>query len=213
MLAYNVAGLLGSSPGADRRYVVADAMVELPDDLQLAAPISGSVHLRRTDRSILADAVLRTALAETCSRCLRPVITPLEVVVSEEALPSVDFTTGALLDTSEEPDAFRIDAHHVLDLDGPVRDAIAMAEPIAPLCRPDCPGLCPGCGADLANDPGHAHPSAAVDPRLSPLAVWRPLSAASDTSAPSSHMHQERQHHGSAEEKDVPRRAGRPPRA
>lgn len=178
MLAYNVAGLLGSSPGADRRYTVADATVELPDDLHLAAPISGEVHLRRTDRSILADAVLRTALAETCSRCLRPVVTPIEVTVSEEALPSIDFASGVPLDTSEEPDAFRLDGYHVLDLEGPVRDAISMAEPIAPLCRPDCPGLCPECGLDLADDPGHEHP-AAVDPRLAPLAGWRPPPAGS----------------------------------
>jgi uncharacterized protein len=173
MLAFNVAGLLGSSPGADRRYAVADATVELPDDLQLAAPISGEVHLRRTDRSILADAVLHTSIAASCSRCLRPVVSPLHVTVSEEALPSIDFTTGVPLDTSEEPDAFRIDAHHVLDLEGPVRDAISMAEPIAQLCRPDCPGLCPECGADLADDPGHTHASERVDPRLAALAGWR----------------------------------------
>jgi len=179
MLAYNVAGLLGSSPGDDRRYTVADATVELPDDLHLAEPISGEVHLRRTDRSILADAVLHTVLAANCSRCLRPLTTPLELTVSEEALPTIDFASGLALDTAEEPDAFRIDAHHVLDLDGPVRDAISMAEPIAPLCRPDCPGLCPECGADIADDPGHSHPDALLDPRLAPLAGWQPPSAGS----------------------------------
>jgi uncharacterized protein len=173
MLAFNVAGLLGSCPGADRRYTVVDATVELPDDLQLAIPISGEVHLRRTDRSILADAVLHTALAGFCSRCLRPLVTSIEVTVSEEALPSIDLHTGLPLDTSQEPDALRIDDHHVLDLAGPVRDAIAMAEPIAPLCRPDCPGLCPECGADLSDHPDHAHPSEGVDPRLAALAGWR----------------------------------------
>jgi uncharacterized protein len=173
MLAFSVAGLLGSSPGSDRRYAVTDATVELPDGLQLTAPISGDVHLRRTDRSILADAVLRTALAGTCSRCLSPVAIPLEVTVSEEALPSIDLTTGVPLDTSEEPDAFRIDEHHILDLEAPVRDAISMAEPIAPLCRPDCPGLCPECGADLNDDPGHVHHAAGIDPRLAALSAWR----------------------------------------
>jgi uncharacterized metal-binding protein YceD (DUF177 family) len=36
-----------------------------------------------------------------------------------------------------------------LDLLPMVRDAIHLAVPIAPRCRPDCRGLCPGCGADL----------------------------------------------------------------
>jgi len=50
-----------------------------------------------------------------------------------------------------------------LDLLPMVRDAIHLAVPIAPRCRPDCRGLCPSCGADLnrehcrcvtANTPG-----------------------------------------------------------
>jgi uncharacterized protein len=36
-----------------------------------------------------------------------------------------------------------------LDLLPMVRDAIHLAVPIAPRCRPDCRGLCPDCGADL----------------------------------------------------------------
>ena len=35
-----------------------------------------------------------------------------------------------------------------LDLDVPVREAAILARPMAPLCRPDCKGLCPVCGAD-----------------------------------------------------------------
>ena len=30
-----------------------------------------------------------------------------------------------------------------------VRDTILLAVPIAPLCRPDCKGICPDCGANL----------------------------------------------------------------
>jgi uncharacterized metal-binding protein YceD (DUF177 family) len=36
-----------------------------------------------------------------------------------------------------------------LDLLPMVRDAIHLAVPIAPRCRPDCRGLCPVCGTDL----------------------------------------------------------------
>ncbi|MCX6843635.1 MAG: DUF177 domain-containing protein [candidate division WOR-3 bacterium] len=40
-----------------------------------------------------------------------------------------------------------------LDLLPMVRDAIHLAVPIAPWCRPDCLGLCPVCGADLNKGP------------------------------------------------------------
>ena len=55
-----------------------------------------------------------------------------------------------------------------MDLEPPVVDAIVLAEPIAPLCRPDCPGLCVVCGQPLeAGD--HDHPDDDIDPRLEAL--------------------------------------------
>ena len=53
-------------------------------------------------------------------------------------------------------------------LDATIRDAIVLALPQAPLCRDDCPGLCPQCGVRLADEPGHRHE--ARDPRWAALA-------------------------------------------
>jgi uncharacterized protein len=78
-----------------------------------------------------------------------------------------------VLDPTEEPDALRLTDYHELDLEPAVRDAISLAEPIAPLCRPDCPGLCETCGVDLTSDPGHAHQDDDIDPRLAALAGLR----------------------------------------
>jgi uncharacterized protein len=173
MLSYNVAGLLREPVGASRTYPVSGERLAISDDLRLAAPIDGQVRLARTSRSILARAELTTALEERCSRCLRPAVSPIHVELDEEALPSVDLTTGQALDTSEEPEALRLDAHHELDLSGPVRDAISLAEPIAPLCRADCRGLCPTCGVDLNDQPDHHHDDGEIDPRLAGLAAFR----------------------------------------
>ncbi|HEV8516909.1 MAG TPA: YceD family protein [Candidatus Limnocylindrales bacterium] len=175
MLSYNVAGLLRSAPGTSRTYPVESADLELTDDLRLAEPIEGEVRLARTGRSILATADLRTALEETCSRCLRPVVAPIRVTIQEEALPSIDLESGLpVRGRDDEPDVLRLDDHHELHLEEPVRDAISLAEPFAPLCRPDCPGLCPTCGADLNVDPEHGHEEDTTDPRLARLADFRP---------------------------------------
>ncbi len=49
----------------------------------------------------------------------------------------------------------------VLDLDQWVRDALADALPGQLVCRPDCKGLCPVCGADLNLAPApHEHTGA-----------------------------------------------------
>jgi DUF177 domain-containing protein len=166
-LAWNVAGLLADDPGAERVYQVADVTIDL-DDLALAAPIDGRVRLLRTNRGILASASLRAALALQCSRCLREVVEPVSIDIQEEYLPSLDLATGRPLATDDEPDVARLTDYHELDLETPVREAIQLAEPIAPLCRPDCPGLCIVCGERL-DEGEHDHPTDDIDPRLEAL--------------------------------------------
>jgi uncharacterized protein len=173
MLSYNVAALLRSAPGTARVYPVAVEGMPIADDLRLARPIEGEVRLSRTGRSILARGHLSTALAGPCSRCLAPVEALIEVDIEEEALPSIDIDSGQPFDALGEPDALRLDDHHELDLEEPIREAISLAEPITLLCRPDCAGLCLVCGTDLNLDPDHHHASEEIDPRLAALAAIR----------------------------------------
>lgn len=172
-LAWNVAGLLSDDVGSQRSFGIADAVVDLPDDLELAGPIAGDVLLTRTNRGIVARARLRTTLRGACSRCLRPLETTLDLRFDEEYLPALDIVTGAPLAADVEPDVLRLSDHHELDLEGPICDAIILAEPIAPLDRPDCQGLCIDCGEPL--DVGvHDHPYDEIDPRLDALRAFRP---------------------------------------
>ena len=63
----------------------------------------------------------------------------------------------------------RIDEHNEIDLAPPVHDELSLTEPMHPLCRPDCPGLCSVCGARLTSGP-HDHEDEEIDPRLASLA-------------------------------------------
>jgi uncharacterized protein len=173
MLSYNVAELLRSAPGTSRTYPIAVDELPVAEDLELTAPIRGEVRLSRTGRSILARGHVDTAVSESCSRCLIAVSAPISVEIEEEALPSIDIDSGQPVAAADEPDALRLDAHHELDLTESVREAISLAEPIAPLCRPDCRGLCLICGTDLNADAAHAHDDQEVDPRLAGLAALR----------------------------------------
>jgi len=173
MLSYNVADLLRSAPGTSERHEVAVTALPLADELVLAAPVEGHVRLTNSGRGILVQGHLQTALLERCSRCLRPARAEVAIDLEDEALPSIDLDSGLPLDSDAEPEALRLSHHHELDLGALISDAISLVEPIAPLCRPDCPGLCERCGADLTSDPGHAHPEGDGDPRLAVLAGLR----------------------------------------
>jgi uncharacterized protein len=56
----------------------------------------------------------------------------------------------------------------VVDLSAWARDALALALPTRILCSDDCRGLCAVCGANLNEDPNHAH-EAEPDPRWAKL--------------------------------------------
>ena len=47
---------------------------------------------------------------------------------------------------------------------------VVLALPFQPLCQDDCPGVCPECGARLADDPDHGH-DVPVDPRWAALST------------------------------------------
>jgi uncharacterized protein len=171
-LAFPLAGLLGEPPGVSRTFTFEGVVLDVGDDLELVDGVSGRLLVTRTNRGLYAAATVQGELRESCSRCLREVAVPVGVTIEEEALPSIDIATGLRNDPSAEPEIVRLSDAHELDLGPLVRDAISLAEPIAPLCRPDCPGLCPECGADLATG-SHDHGEAPVDPRLAVLGGFR----------------------------------------
>ena len=171
-LTYPLAGLLGEPAGEERRYEIHGATIALPDDLRLTEPIDGSVRVSRTNRGVIVDAQLTTAIAGSCSRCLRDIEIPMTVAIREEVLPSVDVATGRPIDASAEPEVARLTDHHELDLGALAGEAISLSEPIAPLCEAACPGLCITCGERLG--PGHVeHADDDIDPRLAALQGFR----------------------------------------
>jgi len=171
-LIYPLAGILAEPPGAERRYEIHGATIPLPDDMRLAEPLEGQLRISRTNRGVLVDAELSTAIAGACDRCLRDIEIPMTVGIHEEALPSVDIASGHALDASIEPDVTRLSDHHELDLGRLAAEAISLEEPIVALCEIECPGLCPTCGERLG--PEHvAHEDDEIDPRLEALRAFK----------------------------------------
>ena len=102
------------------------------------------------------------ALEGPCMRCLGPAAPRFAVDAREVEIPG----------GGEELSSPYVDGDGVLDLGGWARDALALALPAQITCRADCAGLCPRCGADLNQDPDHAH-EPEPDPRWSKLSEIR----------------------------------------
>jgi len=172
MTLFNVAGLLHEPPGATRDVRLRDHYVTLGPDIELAGPLDADLRLQRTNRGIIVRGELRAPLRRTCSRCTDPYVEEVHVPIEEEFLPSVDLESGAPVraEGADVDVALRINEHHEVDLAGVFHDELALTEPMHPLCRPDCPGLCSECGEKL--DRGeHDHGGEEIDPRLAGLAA------------------------------------------
>ncbi len=169
MTSFNVAGLLQQPPGAYRDHHLRDHYLNLGPDLELAGPVSVDLRLQRTNRGVLARGQASASLRRTCARCLDPYVDDVTVPISEEFVPSVDTSGAPAPEPAEGEEVLRIDDHHEIDLDPILREELLLTEPMHPLCRPDCPGLCVQCGASLSGGP-HDHGPDEVDPRLAALA-------------------------------------------
>jgi uncharacterized protein len=162
---------LGRRPGAMRRL---ESVVPATKDLGtevVRVPEGSDVELDLRLEAVM-DGVLVTGTAGVtltgeCVRCLREIDDDLTVELSE--LFYYPATKRSLLEEGDEEaeELPTLDGEQ-LDLETTVRDAVVLALPFQPLCRPDCGGLCPVCGERMDDlEPGHHHEQ--LDPRWSAL--------------------------------------------
>ncbi|MDT5040491.1 MAG: hypothetical protein QOE51_1476 [Actinoplanes sp.] len=158
---------LPRQPGATRalkRVVPAPAnlgveLISVRKDSDLELDLS----LTSASEGVYVSGSVRGALSGECGRCLDEINQSFDVLIGE-LYAYADSTTE---ETTDEDEVGRMQGE-LLDLESAVRDAVVLTLPTNPVCRPDCPGLCPECGAHLADLPAdHSHED--VDPRWAAL--------------------------------------------
>lgn len=131
------------------------------DDAELAAafgaPLALDVRAHTMGEDLYLEGEVRGGLELTCARCatryrepvresFRLVLEPAgsRVPADPEGAESLD-RDGVYLSDELEHGWFRGSEIH---LDRFVKELVALGVPVQPLCREDCRGLCPRCGAD-----------------------------------------------------------------
>ncbi len=127
------------------------------------ATIEVDVRLESVTEGVYVSGQVRAPLVGECARCLDEFDGEVDVELSELfAFPD------SVTDETTDPDELPRVVDERIDIEQTVRDAVVLTLPLAPLCDPDCQGLCPECGerrADLAPDHGHE----TLDPRWAAL--------------------------------------------
>ncbi|GAA0418310.1 hypothetical protein Acor_19680 [Acrocarpospora corrugata] len=129
-------------------------MIGVPKD----ADVELELRLEAVMEGVLVTGTAKVPLSGECSRCLDPLTSEIEVGFQELFFYSAE-------DASEDDSLLH---GELLDLEPSFRDAVVLALPLSPVCREDCPGLCPECGVKLA-DAGADHSHDRVDGRWASL--------------------------------------------
>jgi uncharacterized protein len=138
-------------------------------DIKQTEPLEVTATAELVDGQIRVTGDLETKIEMVCARCLEPVIEdvsrsfdlfyrPLE----KDLKPRED----RLKDDDTEIGFFQGEGLFLADV---LKEQVLLALPLKVICRSDCRGLCPNCGANLNHEECRCE-THATDPRLAPLA-------------------------------------------
>lgn len=132
-----------------------EAYAAAPSDVPVVLDIS-----RMTGRGYSLRLRFEARVVGRCMRCLEEADPGFEVDAREVDVPGADDDdlTSPYVDEAEQ-----------LDLHRWARDAFALALPTQLVCRPECAGLCPDCGANLNEAGPDHHHERPPDPRWAKL--------------------------------------------
>jgi uncharacterized protein len=125
--------------------------------LGLTEPVSVTGQLQATgDGEYLWRGHVHGVVRGECRRCLTDVLDDVDIDVDAAV-----FSTDP--DTADDPDFYPLSERATsVDVTEVVREELALAaQADLLLCRDDCAGLCPKCGADLNAGPCHCGPAPA----------------------------------------------------
>ena len=119
----------------------------------VTSAVLAGVALDRAGEQVTVRGRIRATARLECVRCLKV----FDLAVETELVLYAD-RSGTSRHTVDEDDLERDDHMkfhdgRTLDVSEEVREALLLEIPMAPRCREDCRGLCPGCGADLNEGP------------------------------------------------------------
>ena len=147
------------------------ASFEFPaDDARVAEPVRLALQVVRDGSMVIISGKAEAEVEFDCGRCLAPITAPVEAELQE----IYHFVDGPPPYRPDEDEGIHFVNRRAprVDLGPAIREQILLELPIKPLCRPDCRGLCPECGANLNEGPcGCA--SRSSDPRWEALGSLR----------------------------------------
>lgn len=156
ILKINVGFLLSDGPSHIHDTEFDVPAIRVAEDID-AAYIRGGLRMSRTKEGILLQGTLHVGIETECGRCLDPVLADLLIPVEE-----------LFNHPARDDGGFNVGEDSSIDLAPLLREETLIAEGRGALCKDDCQGICPQCGANRNHTHCDCHLDV-IDPRMAKL--------------------------------------------
>jgi uncharacterized protein len=126
------------------------------------SPLQIHVEAQQAGPDVVVRGTLKGEFELECRRCLAPVVAGIEETIG------LLYRAGTEPDADEPADVLPLPRGAELELTEAVREHVLLAVPRYVICRKDCQGICPECGANL-NEAACGCEKEEVDDRWAPL--------------------------------------------
>lgn len=138
------------------------------DDFRVVDPIALAFDVEKTGDAFRLAGRVTTTLELGCSRCLEAYRLPVSAAFDLRYLPQSSNRGGEEEEVADEALDVAFYEGETIDLGQMILEQFYLVLPMKPLCRPECQGICPVCGANR-NVVACGCDAKWDDPRLAPL--------------------------------------------
>ncbi len=141
---------LKNRPGVVFDYDFDEELTDFHADFSEGGTVKLAIKVSHSGQEVLVKGSIEASVEAVCSRCLEPFVHKVNTSFTE-SFAVVKGSAG-----EESPANLAVETANMLTVTGDIlyldeyiRQLIILAEDHSPLCRPDCKGICSGCGFDL----------------------------------------------------------------
>lgn len=139
---------LDGSSGTFAHVYEGDELEFHDERVRLLEPPEISGQLTPGRNEVLLSGRLAARVQVQCDRCLKAVEVPLRADFSLQFVTTANYERTHAAELEESDLALSVFDGETIDVDDIVREQVLLAVPTRSLCRDDCKGFCPSCGAD-----------------------------------------------------------------
>jgi DUF177 domain-containing protein len=130
-------------------HVYQPSELDLSDErVTLCGPVSVRGRIRQAGTEVFVKGHVEACAQVDCDRCLKPIELAVGNDFSLEYITGSDYEANGSAELTEDVMAVSVFDGEAIDIDEIVKEQILLSVPTRSLCKADCKGFCPTCGAD-----------------------------------------------------------------